>query len=257
MRKDIFDILGPCINAMTFPIVFTSIHDMQNGTWEFIGICNTHHAQLDTFINLTRISDHTVIPSRIRSLTDSVITIEIPSSIQVEGIGVQPIAPLYLQPPYFFHGTPKAANAEFLKLVNSATPKYPFIYIMENFTENDDYTYQSIIERSVSFQIFFLTKKGKQVEIVPVRNNYIKPMENLYQDFENMLNHYSNWGIFVPPSLSKSIGGKPKKKSSYDWGIEIPGKGNEGKTYFNDFLAGVAMNITIEFYKQSKCGCAA
>jgi hypothetical protein len=168
------DFIEDIVNDMTPTIDIDSVVDNLDGT-QTITVCNTYWIR--KFMILTINSVEYKVSAFVK---DTSITI--PSTTLVTS------SSFVLQAPYYFHGSPMAANNEHLK-IRLEENKYPLVFLVESLT--DSY-YDSLDgrEKDMGLRIFFLDsfKSNQKDEIDAHYTNNIVPLKASHDYFVELLN---------------------------------------------------------------------
>lgn len=93
---------------------------------------------------------------------------------------------LYLNTPYFFTGTPRATNSEWVKFTNDERKKTPFIWMVEPTKERpkDSVIQPSSIERESDLRIVFLdTNNHEKWLTLDTHDNRLQALYNMRTEF--------------------------------------------------------------------------
>jgi len=157
------------------------------------------------------------------------------------------IAPPLTFKPYqihYFFGKIRETNTEMQLSQNDVSERTPFVYLLEKLKDKF-FDESSSIERETPIRLFFLTQSNysdwKQSDH---HEKAVIPMRNLLYKFIDFINNSKKIGNFEQYEVEDCV----------NFGIYKTDKGNE-QLYFNDFLSGCMLEITLPILKSLNCKC--
>ena len=231
------DVLKELVEAMVFPVSYTTATDNTDGTYTLGGICNIFHAQPGFKITIDgneyEIKDYGTDDDGYALLLKA-------------GSNPLPAAPntfnLYI--PFFFHGHPIQQNVELKDKMPE--DKTPMIYFMEPYDTVKDASWDSSIDSRSTVVLCFLTQaKTHEWETKDFYYHCIKPMNALMEKFIEVIKtsnkFYTEEMVYKPAYHSK-------------FGINIRELGTK-KEYFAELLSGCSVQLFLQMYKIESCDC--
>ena len=233
MKKQTVYIIQDLINEFYDSLQFTatSLVDNADGTYTLL-TCDTLYLQ--ECLKLTLLG----------------VNYEIVEVVQGESITLKGnIAPPLTFKPYqlyYFFGNIVDTNIEMHQKESNVSKRTPFIYLLEKLTDEFNNDRGNLIDRETDLRLFFLTQskfgKWKQSDhhdkaIIPMRNLVYKFIKFL--DNSKIISNFDRYNVTDCPNFGivRKDGGKPEA------------------LYFNDFLSGCELKITLPIYKGQHCEC--
>ena len=198
-----------------------------------IFLCNTLHLTIDKIVKDSQGNEYRIIDF---SINDYVI---------VEPFGhVLPFAGSVLIAPdlTYLHGDPKSTNEEYLQLNQRTRNKTPFIWLVESYKYNYP-GLDSAIFAEFEPRLFFMDWANTEKWENDDHNNYvIKPMENLFRVFKNIMNEDFNFKRLenVKPTVRNRFGDKENRPDAL---------------VIDEDLSGLDVSFNLQVYDISLCKC--
>jgi len=172
MRKSTADIVGELIAQLTFTEEILECNVVAEGLE--LKICDTHGL---TDRSLIVIDGQDVI-------VEDVIDCE---TILIPGTSCPTATEITIPAPRFIHGTIKAVSDELLQ-IKSNREKFQIVYLYEVLQETRNRNPEDVIGREADLIMFFITVARGKGELTDDKyREYIQPMDNLCEDFVDLL----------------------------------------------------------------------
>lgn len=235
-QRTLPDILSELISHTIFLIQYQLATDNGDGTFTLSGICDIRYTQPGAPVTIDGvefiISDYEKVNGdwNIILKANSNQLPVFPNTFQLYNV-------------FFIHGTPRKIEAEESKL--GLIVKTPMIYLMEPYDQEEDYTFDSAIDRRPTVTICFLTQADLRADWSTelVHHNSVNPMYALAQDFISLL-ELSN--------LFYTVRQKANVIFHTKFGINIRAEGYKELIWSENF-AGVSLTLKLEIYKEEEC----
>lgn len=230
-RVEFPDIVYSIVQRMNVSMTITDY--AQSGTTHTIEVCDVKWLQAG-------------YPLTIGGNSYTVVSVDDATNIVVL-TGDEPItvSAFDIYRPKFFYGTPIDTENQ-LKPKRLSRDKYPMIYLMLNYSEQNDDTADSAIERTVEARIYALSDSNfEKWETSGIHEYAMKPMARLMQIFIQTMNVMKR-DFYMEEFLYRSV---PR----YKFGVFIDNKGAV-KSFFTNNLSGWEMSINdLQIRKYHTC----
>lgn len=224
------DIIKDLVTNLDLKLNVTSV-EIVDSTYK-IYTCNTYYLAPQSKVTINAVV-YTVV-----SLVNNEYLIVTGASLPIKGV-------YNLTAPFFTHGTVKQANEE-LSMESDMFKKTPMVFLKRPFSEIF-YNGQQSDDRNVDLTLYFLTQADfEHWQIDSFDENAIKPMYNLMNAFIEMLNKNKQ--------INKALINDYRIEEKIKFSVYVNDKGHE-KSYFNDTLSGVQLNISLPIRKNYTCTC--
>lgn len=230
--KFLHELLAALVENVNFVISYETVTNNGDGTFTLNEICDFHHAQPGMSVT---------IGGKSYVIVDYDTTAK---TLQVKGTDTISVLTFDLYEPKFFHGTPIQQETELTKIKTS--DKTPMIYLIEPYKQVFDTDALSAIDRTVDCSICFLTQADISRWLTEdFYHNSITPMKNLFEDFLIILKE---------SNLFYSALQKASPVYHTKFGINLKA-GGTNQLLFSEKLSGLAVDISLQIYKDDSCGC--
>lgn len=224
------DIIKDLVTNLDLKLNVTSVETV--GSTYKLFTCNTYYLAPQSKVTINAVV-YTVV-----SLVNNEYLIVSGASLPIKGI-------YNLTNPYFTHGTVKQANEE-LSMESDMFKKTPMVFLKRPFSEIF-YNGQQSDDRNADLTLYFLTQADfDHWQIDSFDENAIKPMYNLMTAFIEMINKNKQ--------INKALINDYRIEEKIKFSVYVNDKGHE-KSYFNDTLSGIQLNISLPIRKNYTCTC--
>lgn len=229
-KNDIHDIIRHVINGMNNLLDFQEVIDNGDGTFTIMA-CNT------LWVMENYVIEYNGEMFKVIDITPNV-------SITVEGDTVfDPIGPIPIDVPFYFHGTVRKTNVELIQRGKIGMDKYPMIYCFEIFREVFHQEKSDPNERTSALRLFFLGSADKENWLT--EDHYEKviiPLRNMVNEFIFFIDNRNNFGRLEDYTTINHV----------DFGTFTSDQGKL-QNLFDDHLSGIELDISLVVKKGLIC----